>query len=142
MWVQIFFFFSGMLVQDPTKGNNDVDSIFNQARELGAVEGPIDPSSASSSSRSFAGTGRLLSGETIQSAPQQPETVVHNIIFWSDGFSVNDGPLGRLEDPENAPFLEVVALEVLLIEKNYDGCRMTLSDQESCRNFGDLRSAN
>ncbi|KAL6197875.1 hypothetical protein ACLB2K_027667 [Fragaria x ananassa] len=99
---------SGMLVQDPTKGNNDVDSIFNQARELGAVEGPIDPSSASSSSRSFAGTGRLLSGEAIQSAPQQPETVVHNIIFWSDGFSVNDGPLRRLEDPENAPFLESI----------------------------------
>ncbi|KAM5588803.1 plant UBX domain-containing protein 4 [Rosa sericea] len=98
---------SGMLVQDPTKGN-DVDSIFDQARELGAVEGPIDPSSASSSSRSFAGTGRLLSGETIQSAPQQPETVVHNIIFWSDGFSVNDGPLRRLDDPENAPFLESI----------------------------------
>lgn len=99
-----------MLVQDPTKGN-DVDSIFDQARELGAVEGPIDPSSASSSSRSFTGTGRLLSGETIQSAPQQPETVVHNIIFWSDGFSVNDGPLRRLDDPENAPFLEVIALD-------------------------------
>lgn len=98
---------SGMLVQDPTKGN-DVDSIFDQARELGAVEGPIDPSSASSSSRSFTGTGRLLSGETIQSAPQQPETVVHNIIFWSDGFSVNDGPLRRLDDPENAPFLESI----------------------------------
>ncbi|KAK9935953.1 hypothetical protein M0R45_012824 [Rubus argutus] len=98
---------SGMLVQDPTKGN-DVDSIFDQARELGAVEGPIDPSSASSSSRSFTGTGRLLSGESIQSAPQQPETVVHNIIFWSDGFSVNDGPLRRLDDPENASFLESI----------------------------------
>lgn len=103
-----------MLVQDPTKGN-DVDSIFDQARELGAVEGPIDPSSASSSSRSFTGTGRLLSGESIQSAPQQPETVVHNIIFWSDGFSVNDGPLRRLDDPENASFLEVIALEFFVL---------------------------
>ncbi|CAB4275718.1 unnamed protein product [Prunus armeniaca] len=98
---------SGMLVQDPSKGN-DVDSIFDQARELGAVEGPFDPSSASSSSRSFTGTGRLLSGETVQSTPQQPETVVHNIIFWSNGFTINDGPLRPLDDPENASFLESI----------------------------------
>ncbi|KAM1384929.1 plant UBX domain-containing protein 4 [Malus sylvestris] len=98
---------SGMLVQDPTK-DNDVDSIFDQARELGATEGPFDPSSASSSSRSFAGTGRLLSGETVQPTPAQPETVVHNIIFWSNGFTINDGPLRRLDDPENASFLESI----------------------------------
>ncbi|OWM83374.1 plant UBX domain-containing protein 4-like [Punica granatum] len=96
---------SGMLVQDPTKGN-DVDAIFNQAREMGAVEGPADQQLPSSSSRSFTGTGRLLSGETIPSAPQQPETVVHNIVFWSNGFTVNDGPLRRLDDPENGAFLE------------------------------------
>lgn len=98
-----------MLVQDPTKGNNDVDAIFNQARQLGAVEGPLEnlrPSS--SSSRSFTGTGRLLSGDSVvPSAPQQPEAVVHNIVFWRNGFTVNDGPLRRLDDPENAAFLEV-----------------------------------
>ncbi|KAM7501006.1 hypothetical protein LguiA_025420 [Lonicera macranthoides] len=101
---------SGMLVQDPTKGNNDVDAIFNQARQLGAVEGPLEnlrPSS--SSSRSFTGTGRLLSGDTVvPSAPQQPEAVVHNIVFWRNGFTVNDGPLRRLDDPENAAFLESI----------------------------------
>lgn len=96
---------SGMLVQDPSKGN-DVDAIFNQARELGAVEGPIDR--PSSSSRSFTGTGRLLSGETVPSMPQQPETVIHNIVFWSNGFTVNDGPLRSLDDPENVPFLESI----------------------------------
>ncbi|CAM8996343.1 hypothetical protein QQ045_007514 [Rhodiola kirilowii] len=100
---------SGMLVQDPTKGgsSNDVDSIFNQARQLGALEGPID--TPSSSSRSFTGTGRLLSGETVPTAtPLQPEPVVHNIVFWSSGFTVNDGPLRRLDDPENAAFLESI----------------------------------
>ncbi|XP_050206342.1 plant UBX domain-containing protein 4-like [Mercurialis annua] len=100
---------SGMLVQDPQKGNgNDVDAIFNQARQLGAVEGPLDQLGPSSSSRSFSGTGRLLSGETLPSAPQQPESVVHNIVFWANGFTVNDGPLRRLDDPENAPFLESI----------------------------------
>ncbi|KAK0579232.1 hypothetical protein LWI29_023184 [Acer saccharum] len=107
---------SGMLVQDPTKGDptkgdpNDVDAIFNQARQLGAVEGPLEhlhPSS--SSSRSFTGTGRLLSsGEAVPTAPQQPEPVIHNIVFWSNGFTVNDGPLRRLDDPENASFLESI----------------------------------
>lgn len=97
-----------MLVQDPTK-DNDVDAIFTQARQMGAVPGPADNRLPSSSSRSFMGTGRLLSGETVPSAPQQPETVVHNIIFWSNGFTVNDGPLRSLDDPENAPFLEVTA---------------------------------
>ena len=102
---------SGMLVQDPTKGN-DVDAIFNQARELGAVEGPLEQVGPSSSSRSFTGTGRLLSGETVQAAPQQPESVVHNIVFWSNGFTVNDGPLRSLDDPENASLLEVMAIMV------------------------------
>ncbi|KAL4628283.1 plant UBX domain-containing protein 4-like [Castanea sativa] len=98
---------SGMLVQDPNKAN-DVDAIFNQARQLGAVEGPVEQLGPSSSSRSFAGTGRLLSGETVQAAPQQPESVVHNIVFWSNGFTVNDGPLRSLDDPENASFLESI----------------------------------
>ncbi|KAG2395675.1 Plant UBX domain-containing protein [Vigna angularis] len=97
---------SGMLVQDPSKGN-DVDAIFNQARQLGAVERPLDQLQEPQRSTSFAGTGRLLSGETAQSTNnQQPESVVHNIVFWSNGFTVNDGPLRRLDDPENASFLE------------------------------------
>ncbi|XP_039070334.1 plant UBX domain-containing protein 4-like isoform X2 [Hibiscus syriacus] len=98
---------SGMLVQDPSE-NNEVDEIFNQARQLGAVERPIDQLNLSSSSTSFTGTGRSLSGETVSSAPQQPRTVIHNIVFWINGFTVNDGPLRRLDDPENAHFLESI----------------------------------
>ncbi|KAI5447146.1 Plant UBX domain-containing protein 3, variant 3 [Lathyrus oleraceus] len=100
---------SGMLVQDPSKGN-DVDAIFNQARQLGAVERPLDQLQEPPRSTSFTGTGRLLSGETVQNASnsQQPESVVHNIVFWSNGFTVNDGPLRRLDDPANASFLESI----------------------------------
>ena len=103
-----------MLVQDPSKGN-DVDAIFDQARQLGAVEGPVRPPSSSSS---FTGTGRLLSGETVESTPQHPETVIHNIVFWGNGFTVNDGPLRRLDDPENASFLEVIAIVFKLHRKH------------------------
>ncbi|CAN6479184.1 unnamed protein product [Victoria cruziana] len=101
---------SGVLVQGPTKGNNDVDAIFDQARQLGALEGPVEQLQPSSSSKSFTGTGRLLSGETVEAphTTQEPESVVHNIVFWSNGFTVNDGPLRELDDPENAPFLESI----------------------------------
>lgn len=105
------FFHSGMLVQDPAKGN-DVDDIFDQARQLGAEQGPLENALPSSSSRNFTGTGRLLSGETVPSAPQQPQAVVHNIVFWRDGFTVNDGPLRRLDDPQNASFIEVMKLSI------------------------------
>lgn len=98
---------SGMLVQGPPRGN-DVDSIFNQARQVGAVDGPANPLHSSSSSRSFSGTGRLLSGEQVVSAPAPPEDVVHDIVFWRNGFTVNDGPLRSLGDPANAPFLESI----------------------------------
>ncbi|CAA0826497.1 Plant UBX domain-containing protein 4 [Striga hermonthica] len=96
---------SGMLVQDPSKGN-DVDAIFDQARQQGAVQGPLEDQ-PSASSRSFTGTGRLLSGETAPSS-QQPGSVVHNIVFWRNGFTVNDGPLRRLDDPENGPFIQSI----------------------------------
>ncbi|XP_057954183.1 plant UBX domain-containing protein 4-like [Malania oleifera] len=98
---------SGMLVRDPSK-HNDVDAIFDQARQSGAVEAPADSVRPSSSSKSFTGTGRLLSGETVPSAPQPPEAVNHTVIFWSNGFTVDDGPLRRLDDPENASFLESI----------------------------------
>ncbi|KAG8365379.1 hypothetical protein BUALT_Bualt18G0098600 [Buddleja alternifolia] len=98
---------SGMIVQDPSKGN-DVDAIFDQARRLGAVQAPLENLQPSSSSRTFTGTGRLLSGEAAPTAPQEPESIVHHIVFWRNGFSVDDGPLRRLDDPENAPFLESI----------------------------------
>lgn len=103
-----------MLVQDPTKGNS-VDDIFDQARQS-AVDVPPENPQNSSRSRSFTGTARLLSGETVPSAPQPIEVVTHTITFWRNGFSVDDGPLRGLDDPQNAPFLEVTCYEVCFSE--------------------------
>lgn len=98
--------YSGMLVQDPTK-KHDVESIFDQARRSGAAERHADTPLTSSNSRSFTGTARLLTGETVPSVEQPPEVVNHTITFWQNGFTIDDGPLRRLDDPENATFLEV-----------------------------------
>jgi hypothetical protein len=32
---------------------------------------------------------------------------VHTVHFWRNGFTVNEGPLRRLDDVSNLPFLEV-----------------------------------
>lgn len=103
---------SGMLVQDPSKGN-DVDALFDQVRQAGGVERHVDHLQPSSSSRSFSGTARLLTGETISTAPSHPETVTHNITFWTNGFTIDDGPLRRMDDPENASFLEVLHVNIV-----------------------------
>ncbi|KAF5741414.1 hypothetical protein HS088_TW10G00411 [Tripterygium wilfordii] len=98
---------SGMLVQDPTKAN-DVDDIFNQARQAGGVERPAENLQPSSSSKAFVGTARRLSGETVSSVPRPPEAVNHVVTFWRNGFTIDDGPLRRLDDPQNASFLESI----------------------------------
>ncbi|KAM7274677.1 hypothetical protein ACFE04_016543 [Oxalis oulophora] len=81
---------------------NDVDEIFSRASKL-AVERPSDHAS---SSRSFTGTARTLSGDTLPSEPEQPANTNHTITFWRNGFTVDDGPLRRMDDPANASFLE------------------------------------
>ncbi|CAN8275085.1 unnamed protein product [Cochlearia groenlandica] len=106
---------SGMMVQDPNKRAKDVDALFEQARQS-AVERPVVESS-SSASRSFSGAARMLSGETVSPSPpsqqqqeqDQPQVVMHNITFWRNGFTVDDGPLRRFDDPENATFMESIA---------------------------------
>ncbi|GER44914.1 CDC48-interacting UBX-domain protein [Striga asiatica] len=104
---------SGMLVQDPSKGK-DVDAIFDQARQQGAVQGPMEDQ-PSASSRSFTGTGRLLSGETVPTSPQQPGSVVHNIVFWRNGFT----SIGKSECPkELEPLDRKTAVHVNLIKRN------------------------
>nr|KJB73507.1 hypothetical protein B456_011G236500 [Gossypium raimondii] len=124
-----------MLVQDPSK-NNEVDEIFNQARQLGAVERPIEQLNPSSSSTSFTGTGRLHSGETVSSVPQLPQTVIHNIVLWANGFTVNDVPLRRLDDPENAHFLESIRKfgEPKKHQTKFQGVGTTLSKQVTSNN--------
>ncbi|XP_071728045.1 plant UBX domain-containing protein 4-like [Rutidosis leptorrhynchoides] len=99
---------SEMLVQGP-KRVNYVEALSNHARQAGAEEGNHGHyhQMSSSSSRSFAGRGRLLSGETTRpAAPIQPESEVnnntHTITFWTNGFTINDGPLRRQDDPQNA----------------------------------------
>ncbi|XP_044957969.1 plant UBX domain-containing protein 4-like [Hordeum vulgare subsp. vulgare] len=98
---------SGMAVRDRSKRKNVADEVFKQAMRKGAKQGPARRQP--SSSRSFPGASRILAGETVQpDAPQPPEEIVHDIYFWSNGFTVDDGPLRSFDDPEHASFLESI----------------------------------
>ncbi|GAA0154664.1 protein-binding activity modulator [Lithospermum erythrorhizon] len=125
---------SGMVVQDGPKAN-DGDAIFTAVRNSGAVDASGEHSRPSSSSRSFSGTARLLSGDTVVPAPQQSEQRNHHIALWNDGFTVNDGPFRRLDDPQNAPFLESISRgecpdELRSSAKRGDGIKVSLSRKE------------
>lgn len=65
----------------------------------------------------FTGTARTLGGDDTPSEiiedpraniPQRPPRVERHLHFWSDGFSVDDGPLYRSDDPRNAAILEMI----------------------------------
>jgi UBX domain-containing protein 1 len=115
---------SGLNVVNPNRGARGpqpdvVADILRQAQEAGA-RGP-DPEEEGTLSRtggtgpSFSGRGRTigqeaeeedeLAGAEEEEAPVTEETVIRHLTFWQDGFSVEDGPLMRYDDPAHAQTL-------------------------------------
>jgi len=122
---------SGMAVQDPnTSRSKRVEGLFEELKKHGAVQGtaedlhgPPATNTTGTTTKAFSGSARTLAGgtgpssnsNTNDAATQQdekedkePEHVRHVIHFWNDGFSVNDGPLRKLEDPANRYFLDAI----------------------------------
>ncbi|KAL6899306.1 hypothetical protein ACP4OV_005964 [Aristida adscensionis] len=95
---------SGMLVQDPTNRNN-VDSIFEQARQISALQSlpPAVLPGQSSQLQSPVGAGGQTSG-----VPRQPQNVHHSVRFWNNGFTIDDGPLRSFDDPQSPEFLQSI----------------------------------
>lgn len=79
-----------------------------------ARPGGDDPRAPSSR---FSGTARTLGGDdtpsqviqdpTPRMPPREPRVERH-LHFWLDGFSVDDGPLYRSDDPANAGYLTMI----------------------------------
>lgn len=74
-----------------------------------------DPSKAKKPDYSFAGSGKKLNGSFIspggsKSTPKdeddEPEIVTVDLIFWSDGFTISQGPLQSYTEPEGLKLLE------------------------------------
>lgn len=73
----------------------------------------LEPNAASSSNRSFRGTGYKLGRENEETevvpgaaVPKPPAEVT--LRLWRDGFSVDDGELREYADPANTEFLNSI----------------------------------
>ncbi|KAH8805756.1 hypothetical protein F5884DRAFT_457805 [Xylogone sp. PMI_703] len=108
---------SGLAVQDPPRRNDPrslVDDILKKARANTPRQGPEASSAAPSR---FRGSGQTLGGDgapsrvipgATPSVPDPGPTQTRVLHLWEDGFSVEDGPLHRFDDPRNAADLQMI----------------------------------
>lgn len=84
------------------------------ARRNAPRSGEHSPSAPTSR---FGGTGQTLGGDDVPSrvipdtnpSNSKPTAKVTRILhFWQNGFSVEDGPLYRFDDPASAPILSLI----------------------------------
>ncbi|THX22325.1 SEP-domain-containing protein [Aureobasidium pullulans] len=116
---------SGLAVQDPNRRPQDhFRNIMQQARENRARPGDEDEDEAApaQASGAFSGRAQTLGGDDAPSrviesphasaaptnARSAPPRVSRTLHLWQDGFSIDDGPLHRFDDPANAPVLALI----------------------------------
>ncbi|KAJ4377602.1 protein phosphatase regulator [Neocucurbitaria cava] len=106
---------SGLAVQNPNQANprDQINNILKRARQNAPRPGGDDERPSSH----FRGAGTTLGGDDAPSRtipdptaniPAPPERAHRELHLWRDGFSVDDGPLFRYDDPANARTLEMI----------------------------------
>lgn len=111
---------SGLAVQDPGDGapggRNLIQDILKRAAEGGQAGRQQDENEIAPPSR-FSGSGHTLGSESAESItipdpradrPAPRPSVTRTLTFWRDGFSVEDGPLMRYDDPANREILQAI----------------------------------
>ncbi|KAL8809244.1 MAG: hypothetical protein Q9200_003588 [Gallowayella weberi] len=121
---------SALAVQNPDEMKR---KILERARKN--LPRPSDPSSPSSlAPTNFSGTARTLGGDDVPSQviqdpnsniPRRAPPVERILHFWSDGFSVDDGPLYRNDDPANREILAHIRqgrapMDILNVERSQE----------------------
>ncbi|KAF7350626.1 SEP-domain-containing protein [Mycena sanguinolenta] len=123
---------SGISVQNPRRrgepGGDLVRDLLRRAQEW-LVSSPLSTDSADIDHREgatsgepaqsrpniFTGGGHTLGGEGVSSAyvpgaqqERDDDLAIRRLTFWRDGFTVEDGPLMRYDDPANADVLAAI----------------------------------
>ncbi|KAJ7214947.1 SEP-domain-containing protein [Mycena pura] len=107
---------SGLSVQNPGRGRvpggNLVRDLLRRAEQEGATTGAA---AAPQGMRAFGGAGHTLGGEDTASAyrPEErtsdsEEPAIRRLTFWREGFTVEDGPYMRYDDPAHADVLAAI----------------------------------
>ncbi|WFC99440.1 protein phosphatase regulator [Malassezia yamatoensis] len=124
---------SGLNVERPDarrSGDRDENAIVNRILSKAAAATQGDPhareldlqgGSSSGPSQAFTGRGHSIAGATVGDNPShgvspeedaeeqdKEEPAVRHLTFWQDGFSIEDGPLMRYDDPANRETLEAI----------------------------------
>jgi len=111
---------SGLAVQNPgeasaRKGGDLIQDILKRAAEGGQRRRQEEQEAPPP--RRFTGSGHTLGNEDNDSvevpdpnasAPRPRASVIRTLTFWRDGFSVEDGPLMRYDDPANREILQAI----------------------------------
>jgi UBX domain-containing protein 1 len=111
---------TGEMIQDPNKrtGPDFVKEMFEAAKARGAQVVDEAEERAKKSTGAFEGIGYRLGSSPYAPTMPDPETVKRKkeaerqapqrlvITFWRQGFTVDDSPLRRFEDPANREFLD------------------------------------
>eukprot|EP00124_Ichthyophonus_hoferi_P005876 Ihof_evm1s1013 gene=Ihof_evmTU1s1013 len=98
--------------REEKKFSNFIENIFQRAYRTGVASSEERNRNQSNEFRAFAGQGSKL-GEDEESSErvgellnqQSSDPIVHEITFWRQGFTVNDGDLRLYSDPANVDFL-------------------------------------
>ncbi|KAF8425557.1 hypothetical protein EV426DRAFT_595633 [Tirmania nivea] len=109
---------SGLAIQEPGKGGKDIiQNILSKAKgEAERRQGQGEASAGPSRPR-FTGSGHTLGSDespsvhvpdTSAQPARAPETVHRSLTFWRDGFSIEDGPLMRYDEPANQEILRAI----------------------------------
>ena len=120
---------SGLAVQNPDDLKRKI--IERAKRDAAKVGGSSEPTRQTSR---FTGTARTLGGDDTPSqviddpaanAPRRAPRVERHLHFWEDGFSVDDGPLYRSDDPANAQILAMIRagrapMAIMNVEKSQE----------------------
>lgn len=114
---------SGLAVQDPNSAKGNAQRILDDllAKARSQAPRPEASSAGPSTTPSFRGAGQTLGGEGVESrtipdphgaapGPASANAPVQErrLHLWRDGFSIDDGPLRRFDDPENAEALRMI----------------------------------
>ncbi|WFD33106.1 protein phosphatase regulator [Malassezia sp. CBS 17886] len=129
---------SGLNVENPERarrgaatGNSIVNDILTKASTASQAAAAREPSSfdlrgSRPSADVFSGRGYSIGGETVGRGEAEEDTesmpgdmheddeeseeapAVRHLTFWQEGFSIEDGPLHRYDDPANEETLEAI----------------------------------
>eukprot|EP01132_Coremiostelium_polycephalum_P005061 gene5061-6300_t len=105
---------SGLMVQSAPKekkGSNQelVGQVFESAKKHGATPAserkPEKPDPWTTAGHQL-GSNQKSGSSQPAAGPGSKKVVEVKITFWSNGFTLDDGPLRRYEDPENREFID------------------------------------